>query len=115
MLNDFSAVSFRGIIHIDVSDKKVVNKLLQHFCHQHFSCQQSRENRNFQFSNLQSTFESQEEKLEEQVEEVVHSRRREQEDDDDDNLQGLLDLMKMMIERSHNLFSSMMDVLNNFA
>ena len=69
----------------------------------------------FKFASLQSTFESQEEKLEEQVEEVVHSRRREQEDDDNDNLEGLLDLMKMMIEKSHNLFSSMMDVLNSFA
>ena len=53
--------------------------------------------------------------LEEQVEEVVNSRRRQQDDDDNDNLQGLLDLMKLMIEKSHNLFSSMMDVLNNFA
>ena len=109
MLNDFSAVFFSDNIHKDVGDKK------QFYCHQHFLYQQSRKNRKFQFANLQSTFESQEEKLEEQVEEVVHSRRREQEDDDNDNLEGLLDLMKMMIEKSHNLFSSMMDVLNNFA
>ena len=71
--------------------------------------------KNYQFASLQSAFQSQEENLEEQVEEVVHSRRREQEDDENDNLEGLLDLMKMMIEKSHNLFSSMMDVLNSFA